>query len=61
MRLRATFWNVIRTNSHLLEGALRYGIIPMSPPPSPANETEMNVHYLIEPNMLDKVTQASNY
>lgn len=59
MRLRATFWNVIRTNNDLLEGALRYGIVPMKPTPSPRDEIEVNVLFLIEPQLLEKVDQEN--
>ena len=33
MRLRATFWNVIRQNQALYDAAYKFGMVPLQPPP----------------------------
>ncbi len=40
MRFRATFWNIIRQNSHLNDTAYRFGVVPYSAPDHPREDTE---------------------
>ena len=47
MRLRATFWNIVRFNLDMFETAYRFGLIPMNLPPSP-NELDLVVHFVID-------------
>ena len=46
MRLRATSWNVMRRNKHLYDTAVRFGVVPMAPPPSVQADKKL-VFYLI--------------
>ena len=47
MRLRATFWNLIRSNHELHESAFRYGLIPMHVPNS-KKEKYLAFHFVID-------------
>ena len=37
MRMRATFWNVIRQNQALYDAAYKFGMVPLQPPPVQAS------------------------
>ncbi len=41
MRFRATFWKIIRQNSHLNNTAYRFGMVPYAVPDHPTQETEI--------------------
>jgi lactosylceramide 4-alpha-galactosyltransferase len=46
MRLRATMWKVLREDQHIYDTAIRFGVIPMSPPLSMPRKTGL-VFYLV--------------
>jgi hypothetical protein len=46
MALRATSWNVIRRDRHLYDSAMKFGVVPMSPPMSLRHEKKL-VFFLI--------------
>ena len=44
MRLRATSWNIIRQNQHLYDTAVRFGVVPMTPPLSLQAEKRLSFY-----------------